>query len=215
MATPIVAGEDIEVTVYTDDNEQIGVNVVHYEVASIVSAPTYEDMASALSSAIAAAYKPWLHEDAAYAGLKVRRILTLLSPMPWFSSNQNGLGTGGAPMPRQLSGLIRKRINAAGPKGRGRFYAAFPGSEMGDGRSVSAAGIAQLGLIEDALFNQGTNLTVSAGGSGTVVLTPMILARVPAPSFSPIIQTSISGEFATQRRRGFFGRANALPAELG
>lgn len=214
MATAIVAGEDIEVTIFCDDAEQIGVNVVHYEIASITSAPTYEGLATAFSAAVAGAYKPWLHDDAAYAGLKIRRILTLLSPMPWFSSTDNGLGQSGTRVPRQLAGLIRKRINAAGPKGRGRLYAPFPGGDMVTGGGVSAAGIAQLGVIEDVLFNQGTNLTVVTGG-GNVVLTPMMLARTPAPGFSPIIQTSISGEFATQKRRGFFGRPNALPAELG
>lgn len=214
MATPIVAGEDIEVTIYCDDSEQIGINVVHYEVASFTGTPTYETLATAFSAQVAAVYIPWLNDTASYAGLKIRKILTLLPPMPWFSTQGTALGSGGDSLPRQLSGLIRKRINAQGPKGRGRFYASFPGADMHLLGNVSAAGIAQLGLIEDVFFNQATNLSVSNGG-GATVLTPMMLNRTPAPSFSPLHVTSVSGEFATQRRRGFFGRPNALPAELG
>jgi len=209
----ILANQDkIEVTYFCVASEQIGVNVVHYDVSAVVGTPTYEELADDLTTSVADDFKPWLSDNANYSGLKIRLVGETPAPAPVYTAGGAGVGTGGATLPRQLAGLIRKRLDLAGPQGRGRMYVPFPGADMQENGAVSAAGQAQLGLIRAAVFGAAGSIALTPG-TGSCTLAPVLWNRA-TDSFSGLVSTQISPQFATQLRRGYFGRPNALPAEL-
>jgi len=214
MATSIVANDVLEHTIYTQADEQLGVNVCHYRVSGVTGLPTYEQLVTLMSARIASPYKDWLADGAGYAGCKLRLLAGPTSPAPWFSTEDFGAGTAGDFTPRQLAGLIRKRVNFAGPKGRGRFYAAFAGDTMFNGPVVGAAGLTVLGEISDTLFNGAAPLTLVPAVGTTVTLVPGILLGGTGNIVTDLTSAAVSGEIATQKRRGFYGRPNSLPGEL-
>jgi len=214
MAWTIANNDYLEVTIFCVQGEQVGVNVVHFQVGSIVGTFTAEELADEYSNYVAAAYKAWLSDTANFQGVKLRLVGEEgIMPAPVYSAGGGGVGTGGALMPRQVAGLIRKRREAQGPSGRGRVYAPFPGLEDHDLGALSADGQTRLGAIRAVLFGNPAPIALTPGASGACNFTPVMYTRA-SNTFSLVIRSEISSQFATQKRRGYFGRPNALPAEL-
>jgi len=103
-------------------------------------------------------------------------------------------------------------IQIGTPKGRGRFYASFPGDEQRTGKEVSVGGQSILGLLRTAVFGTAGVLDLTPG-TGECELIPVLYNRETDP-VSALSLTQVSDQFATQKRRGYFGRPNTLPAEL-
>jgi len=215
MATVMAQNDVIEVSAFSDFAEQIGVNIYHYKVGVVTGAPTYEQLAVWLEERFSPEYIDWLCDAASWSGIKLRLLAGPTGPAPWYSAADAAAGTSGTPIPRQLSGMIRRRVNLAGARGRGRVYIPFPGATMMNGASVSAAGMTVLGNIRDATMGAPGILTSTPSVGTTAQLIPGLLFGGSGNVTNDLVAVDLAGEFATQKRRGFFGRPNSLPSELG
>jgi len=213
MTWTLAVGHRLEVTAYMSNAEQVGVNVLLYTVEAVTGVPDAELMADAISTRFATPYINWISDDCVYAGVKVRGLNVPLGPAPVFSDTGANGGNGGAGLPRQLTGLLRKRANLQGPKGRGRTYLPFPGATSINGDALSAAGLTLAELIRTAIWNTPGGFILTLAGGATVTLMLRIGTSALLQGTQIDVMTA-STQFATQRRRGSFGRPNTLPSEL-
>lgn len=115
-------------------------------------------------------------------------------------------------MPAQNAGLIQFHSSVGGSRGRGRMYAPFPNQAAQTGTGALAAG------YETALTNIASQMiggwsipNVGVGG-GTVTVKACTKYTVGAPAVAfPMDALTIASGFATQKRRGFFGKPNNSP----
>lgn len=212
MSWNLVINEGLEVSAFSQFFEQAGIDVFHYTVLSLTGSPSAQAVTDELSSSIGPAYAAWLTSSGTFVGLKMRE-LTPTPAAPVYSTTAIIDGLGGGPIPRQLAGLITKRANIAGPRGIGHIYAPFPGADMMDGERLSIAGRTILTSLSTAIIGAPGDLVVAVGGGVSATLRPVIRGQ-PAGVFRTITEKNVSSQFATQRRRGFYGRPNALPPEF-
>lgn len=214
MATNLVADMVLEVSLYHQMDAQVAINVLKYIVLSVTSTPSDLDLAEAIGSNYDDNILPWLASEATYAGNKVRILYPgPLLPPPVFSSAGAGSGLGGAAIPGQCTGLLRKKGSVQGPKGRGRIYVPFPGNSMRTSDSVSTAGRTALDDIANLLIDTDGKPSFTTVG-GVVNLQMILSLNGSPPNAIPVIGYDRANSFATQKRRGIFGRVNVLPGEL-
>ncbi len=208
---PILAiGQFLRQTIWTQKGNQAGLMVHHWRVSAVVApAPTDQEAVADLSTIIAPSIKGLLAAEASYLG----SILSVVFPAnlaPVFSTVGAGVGTvAGEPLPTQVAGLITLRSAVAGRMGRGRKYVPFPGEAdnvTGDG--PTAGYVVRLNTLASNLTTQ---RTVASLGGGSAVLIPVIFRRA-LPNLSNDVNAFTSRtKWATQRRRGAFGRPNVAP----
>jgi hypothetical protein len=171
-----------------------------------------------MDSVIAPVYKPLLANVAEYKGVQVS---INRSTFPYRQINlpvaQNtgaGVGTGGAiPMPKQTAGLLRFQTLNAGPAGRGRWYLPFPpqDADSGGGTASAAYVLALLALGGEV----GVGISLSASGRTAILVRALVhnppKGGGPVPVPSPVVDFVGSPFWATQKRRGSFGRTNKSP----
>lgn len=200
----------LQVTVVTAQQDQIGLNILHYHCYGIAGgAVTDVDFCSAVDALYAPLYKPLLNATAEYRGI-IAQIVYPSRFVAVFSSANSGIGTAGAdPMPKQVCGFISKRTIFAGRNQRGRSYIPFPSQSSNSAPDdIPSAGymtdLAVLAIQMSAL------VTVTAAGN-TADLRPVIWS--PAEEATPKIIEVCRGldVWATQRRRGDYGRKNVPP----
>jgi hypothetical protein len=132
---------------------------------------------------------------------------TLLTPVGNTTGNGFGDNAGDA-LPRQTSGIISLVTALGGRKNRGRVYVPFPSETDNAIAGHPTAGyVTALGDL--AAILTGPYIGVGAGGN-TNDLQPVILHRVDG-SVTPITGHFERSFWATQRRRGDFGRPNTGP----
>lgn len=207
MAIPV--GNIIEIKTYSYLTDQVGINIRHFTIGANPGGGLDEQtVADELSNLVARVYTPWLPADGEYRGLTLQnKNLGPLAPT-WISRVGAGQGKQTVePMPGQVSGLISLKTAQGGRAGRGRVYMPFPSENFnGPGTKLNALGQAALDAI--ALM-WGSPLGLVVGLAGTV-LTPVIFHRATTTS-TPVIGAKANARFATQRRRGAFGRVNPSP----
>lgn len=200
--------------------KQAAVNSAWYTVASIGDPPaTDADFATAMDAAIGPVMKPLLSAVATceYRGVQVTvnnsdypyKNITL----PVNGTAAAGAGTGGdIPMPTQTCGLIRFQATRPGPGGRGRWYLPFPpqDSDSGGGSPSNARILLQLDLAAVV----GVNVALSEGGRTANLVRVLVHSpyKGSIPGLPSPVQDFISSTlWATQRRRGNYGRTNSSP----
>jgi len=194
---------------YTPD--QIGLNRTYWKQTAITAAGvTDAEAADAFDNTFHATYKAWMSASAKWRGVSWRKV-AIPTPLAATSITRDGVGT--APqgnLPTQVSGIITLRTPVA--KGRGRVYPPFPSVEWKlVGGGMTAAGAVALAQIS-ALY-AAPNVVLGAGGTATYEL-QVYWKGLPGPifyGFDPVVQVATRDRFATQRRRGQFGRINTLP----
>jgi len=169
---------------------------------------TDQEVCNALDTLLAPLYKPALSNTATYYGLRVKKIWPLPVFIPVTRHSHTGAGTGDSiPAPAQLSGIITKQTAGVGRSKRGRIYIPFPSTAYLDTDSTpTATYLTVLGAIAPALFAGDTIV----GASGTANILPIIWGRV-AHSMADVTASRVNDKFATQRRRGEYGRQNTIP----
>lgn len=221
MAAALVLGDIIKARFWcstASGGGQAAVNTIGYKVANVGgTGATDQDVADQLNTLAAADYIALLSTNATYDGVQVQICLTGYPFKAKYSSVSNIVGAGpgtvtGNVMPTQTSGLISYQSAFAGQQFRGRSYIPFPGgadnTTTGDPtagyvmRLTTLAGVLETGLI-----------ITPAGGTVTLV---RVLLNGPdkggiTPNPSPVVGATPSIRWATQRRRGDFGRQNRSP----
>lgn len=208
----IVAGHILECIVYTSYRGQVAQNVFHYKVNSAGGSPTTDDIVAQVEADFNGSWKALMCDDADWEGISLRNLTPVPLEVASFSGAQNGPGVHGAPIPGQLCYLLTKKTAEAGPRGRGRMYIPFPGLDGLDqtsGKVHTDTGILLQTLIDDI---EGPE-TQTAGGF-SVNWTIGLYRPTEDVRFIPLRSFTASDEYATQRRRGAYGKQNSLPSEL-
>lgn len=220
MTTPLAPGNLVQLRVWTRmvASFQAGVNSAWYVVSTVGGSPaTDTDVAATLDAQLAAPYKAALNNSADYRGCQA--IIHSATPpypataLPGFSITGAGAGTGGAvPMPKQTCGIIRFQTDRPGPSGRGRWYTAFPPQAGDSGGGTVAAAYAT--LLQAIATPASAGYSISVGGRTALIVRVLVHGKNKAGIYPPpdgVTATAIDPYWATQKRRGSFGRFNFSP----
>lgn len=215
VSTPVSVNDILgsEVVVNDPAEQQTAVLRRYWFVFSRVGslAVTFGDIAAALDTLWAADYKQLVYNSATYNGTRVRRFFPVAPQMAqWEVVTANaGVGTAGAvALPTQTCGLISLSGDLIGKSAEGRQYVPFPSAS--DNVTTGTPSSTYLTLLS-ALgqdLSQPVVVTGVSGGSVTIVpgLFSLALGR-----FTQINAHLQRAAWATQKRRGAFGRVNRPP----
>ena len=186
--------------------DQLGLNVRHYKCTAIVGVGSVDLLAIATAFYVNfnSLYTQLLSEHALFEGTSCQRV----SPdeTSTYASTDAGIPgeSVGDLLPRQVSGMITLYSPLIGRKNRGRCYVPFPGEAANDVDSTPVAGyVTVLQELADLLA---APQDISAG-SATATLVPVI-RHADATSETQLDRGVARDKWATQRRRGSYGRAN-------
>jgi hypothetical protein len=218
MPRTMEAGDVLKFSVWCRDSEQASVNTFYYLVQNIGPGGPPNDFEAAVDFDILAGvqWTPMIANTASYAGTQCQIVSRPPFRIPQFSTASAGSGTAGAiGMARQTAGLITWRTDFPGVSGRGRTYMPFPSTTDDAGLGIPTAGYqSQL----DSLIAALTSVTSVTGAGGTQADVAFVLAHYALPRVAeqvPTVTFIRQGQsrlkWATQRRRGSFGRSNAVP----
>jgi len=162
------------------------------------------------SEIITAIQSPWaacLSVSAAFAGIGLDKLSTFPVPARVYASEFEDGTVAGDPLPSQCAGLISWRTALAGKRNRGRTYMPFPAeADNAVTEFPSADYQARLQTLASTL----ENITLLNTEAGDIFLR-MQVNSVAGNTFTDVDGYLIRAKWATQRRRGQFGRPNALP----
>jgi len=202
-----VVGDILELVIHTKAQDQAGINVRHYRVASVAAGGVaLGPIVEHFESWFASAYKPLMSLAAAWEGSLISKVWPLPRSAASYSIDAQGPGAVvGDLMSTQTCGIITLYTNRAGRSGRGRAFIPFP-SETDNGPDGNPTAAYTNNLITLASVLTG-DVTVTLAGA-TTILNPVIWKR--GTDQHNVISTRFAqGVWATQRRRGAKGRPNA------
>lgn len=209
MSIPLVVNDICEAILATFVDGQTSITKLHYTVSTVGGSPaTTADAAQAVDGAFTAVLKQLIFNDADYRGVSFQRLWPGPVAIADIYTGTAGAGSAGATgLPKQSCGLITWRTGLIGRPFRGRTYMPFPASAADTGDGLPTA--AYVTLLGTFAVNYLTPLAISASGR-TATLVPAIYHR--ALHTADRILTSLQRTaWATQRRRGDYGRANPPP----
>lgn len=217
MATVIPTGELIRVRFWVQDGDQAAVNTIYYlTTGANTGGLTDQEACDSLQIQYNPLYVAVLNNNAEWRGVQMQ-IVTEPPLIPVFNNSNPLVGTAGAiALPKQTCSLVQYQSNFAGRKYRGRIYIPFPASADTslDGKP-SASYLTRLLDIQTQLAN--TSFLNDTGGTKFIAVQQVIPHFLrkgdPGPELPPtaVASWTISSRWATQRRRGAFGRQNISP----
>jgi len=198
----------------TDNLFQATVNTVQMRIEATAGVPTLQIVANNFLSVVAPLYRALLPEDVDFAGVSIRNITDYPLEVAWYARQTTRPGLiATTTAPGQLAALISFYSEIAGPQGRGRVYFPFlPYSKINNYDNVDEAWRTDLEVLSDFL-TQG-NTFGSGGNSVTITWGHSRVPADPALNWTPWVKGVAHAGIATQKRRGFYGRANNLPTQL-
>lgn len=214
MATTLTAGMLLQLRAYTLKANQVGVTTFHHQVVS-ASGPiaTDADFLLAWGTIYSSEFIAIMSAEADYIGSSIQ----VLAPGPLgllrTDNIGHGPGTGGTDsLPSQTSGLITWGTNLGGRAYKGRIYMPFPMTTANNAGGFPVPGYL-VGL--DAIGNEYVNHTAWSLSGGSQLIAPVLVHRKNKAGVTPVpslITSWTSHPFwATQRKRGAFGRPNTIP----
>lgn len=214
----LVVGNLYKARLFSFLDNQVGINTVYYLCTSIVGvAPTEGDAADELSSTIGPELRALMTNTAQYVGADVQNV-SGVKPFPLQSGSllSSGIGAAGTdPLPTQVSGCITFQTDFTGQAYRGRFYVPFP--DNNENAVVppihpNAGYITGLNAMAVSLV-VGLSVSPIVGTHATMalVLKHGINKAGLTPPPTPITNFRSNPKWATQRRRGNYGRSNLFP----
>lgn len=200
----------VRVCCYSTTLGQISLNNTYWLVgAQSGTGATAAQIATVLDNGFAPVYKALMPSVASYHGTQVQKINGTLG-LAVASTANDGPGTNGsAILPAQDSGIIAWGTAIGGRHGIGRIYPGF--------LSINATNVngQMLAGTQTLLQNIGNEylLSATAGSGGNTSTLSLYLrsAQAAGVQFYPVITATARLKFATQRRRGQYGRLNPLP----
>lgn len=205
----------IEVVMVSRFLDQLGLNIRHYRVDAIQGQGfTLGQFATLMGGVVGPVYKPAMGTQATYLGTLVRIVgIGASSPAAWDTVG-TGVGTAiGDMMAKQTCGLLGFTTAFAGRGNRGRTYVPFPTESQNDPTGVPAA--AYQALL-DTIAQMWMGIRIIAGPDGGTS-TPVLFHKREG-SMSTLLAYIVRTKWATQRRRGDYGRVNPVgggPISLG
>jgi hypothetical protein len=212
MSIPVL-GNIITMRVWTTQAEQAAVNTFHYLVVAVGgTGANLQTIADAFDTAISADWRSLVPSECEYKGAQayVDQV-----PLPNFAignAHAGGGGAAGVTQARQACGIITWITAFAGRAFRGRSYMPFPPTtDDQSGGIPTNLYLAALSTMAGDLLAFGT-----AGTGGNTTTMQMVLLHKKnkagvTPPPSAITLGFPRPRFATQKRRGSYGRANSSP----
>lgn len=184
---------------------QIGITGCHFQIFSNTATTCHlGDVAFEIQTAVTGALVSLMDSDTSIIGCKVTA--PEISPLPLAGVCSDDATGGEAPpgLPGQDSGIITKTSDLSGRTYRGRCYVPFPYTAAQDDDDTPTADyVDRLAVFAGDFL---TTQNVTAGG-GLAVCKPVLYNRVTTV-ITPITGFTPRKLWATQRRRGNYGRAN-------
>jgi hypothetical protein len=209
----ITVSTTLELRIYCKQGQQVSVNTLHWK-PSAVSGPTITeaDFLAVIEPIYAPLWKGIINNNATYEGMTMQ-IIT--APISLASKNNlsTGFGTGGATSAAtQTAGLIQWGTGLGGRKYRGRLFLPFPSTaEDGTTGFPNTGYMVGLAAIKDEYVGH-TAWTI---GGGAQTILPVLRHRKDKTGVTSDPTVIFSGTpvqaWATQKKRGYFGRPNASP----
>lgn len=210
----LVIGDIIEVVSVCKTTDQIGLNVFHYRVDGVGVADPLSKIVDCLEGVgvtYSANLLACISSSAEFRGYRVRR---LNAPFSIFFDDTRGAGPGtvaGDMLPRQVAGLISKRVLVPGRRKGGRYYCPFPGEGDNAATAVPTAGYKT--RLDALAVSIGSTLT-----TGLTFIASPVVQQITYVGGVMILgatrnyaQAVANDKWATQRRRGSYGRTNVSP----
>jgi len=210
MGFPLLDQSYCELRIYSTTENQVAINTIRFRVDTPGGAQDSDDLLDKMEADLATPFKNMLSANANYAGMSLQDF-PARSYLP--SYNKDGAGVGavaGNMLPSQTCGLLSFRSISAGAKARGRMYIPFPSvaSQTADGYPA-AAYQTLANIFADVMIPVWTLATTP--GCNVV---PIITKKAALVVSYPVVTWNFPSYWATQRRRGGFGRPNVLPGPL-
>lgn len=206
---PFAIGDVVETVFRSQNVEQAGINVRHWTVTAAAPASmTDQDVANQFQALVGPLIAACMGSNSNMLQTAVRKVngVPIGAQTPSNTPTIPGAVVSGD-LPRQTSGLITLRTLTIGRKGRGRMYVPFPPTTLSDVNGQPTAGyLTALTALRNVV---GANVVLT-DGVNVMTFQPCLYKRgalVGTPVTSAVNRLS----WATQRRRGSFGRPNALP----
>lgn len=211
MTIPISAGDVFLVRIICQLDQQVSVNAKLVRCSQSDANPSVllTELADAISTDLGPKYVDLLSVDATYRGVSVQRVNPQPKTIPVVSIVQQSGGlVVGNPLPPQTAGLVSLKGSAAGRRFQGRIYLPFPGEN-----SNAAEGVPSFDYVVDAnsigtSMITGYSIAGTIGGSAEFVYTLDVTGADVNKDFNSFVTRP---GWATQQRRGAFGRTNITP----
>lgn len=201
-------------TIFTFLGQQMAMTSVNFQLNSLTGTGGDDlgDASLQLMAGMSNAWKLAVSTAATMVGSKLAQVGPGPLPLPGIATDGGVCSGGSSPLPQQVSGIIKNTTARGGRAFRGRSYVPFPYAAAVDtDYTPTAAYVTKLGTIAADWIN---TTTITIAGS-TYTFIPVIYHRkagksgVPAANtFDYVVGTVAEKEWATQRRRGDFGRVN-------
>ena len=209
MGVTLIVGQVLVAKYHSWQSPQLGLNIRRLRITEITGGTTVlqQDCADALSVVVGPLLRANMTEHAEYRGLtmKIHGGTTVQD----ISIAGAGIGSiQGEALPAQVSGIITLKTDSAGRAGRGRMYIPFPSEEDSDQAFGPMAGYMQ-GLVGIGAYHANEQSITIPGGSMKIRFGLYI--PFGADFTKDFTGYNARQKWATQRRRGSYGRPNSLP----
>lgn len=214
MATSVVAGDIVvsQVVCYSTAEQQSAVLNRYWYVFSVTGGSvTFGQIATQLDTNWNAQYLAMMPNVASYRGTRVRRVFPVVPAMAQWEAEIGNAGNGSEGsigLPTQTCLLIQLYTDFVGKKAQGRQYVPFISSNFVTSTGIPNSAAITAGLLIAAELT--SPVTVTAGG-GSAVIVPILFNPVVPSTVYQLKRADVPPAFATQKRRGLFGRTNKVP----
>lgn len=213
---PVMKLARTRVTLFTTYRNQVAMNVLHYCPAlddfRTFDQTDLQNFVDTLQPMLTTDFRACLSQEASYLGMQARYLGAFPSE-DLIATNTVGAGIGTAAAagtePSQVCGLLRKRSGFPGRNKQGRFYMPFvPRGAAGNDDLLTNAYKTLLTALASQLSDF---VVVDPFGAAETIFHPCLQSHVRSSVPVYLETVTVADGFATQRRRGFFGRPNAVP----
>ena len=208
MATAIAAGKVYQTRFFCQEVGQVAINVMNWLCITTTGGSAFPiDFANNLKTGMNTLFPPILNNNAYFRGVGCQQSQAPKDAEVYAAAGPT-VGTGGAtPLPKQCAGLSSLYDGFAGRKHRGRVYWPFASTTLNTVDGIpSTAYMTALAAIKTAL----TSAIVVTGTGGTATLVLAIFHRLTQTADEVTTWTNRQ-TWATQRKRGDYGRLNVSP----
>lgn len=196
--------------------DQVAISTRYFKVGAITGGPVSENaFITSLDTSLSALYIPLLTNGALYIGSNIQSLLggpPYEQPTGTNANQANGTG-GTRPMPGQVCGIYSTTSELTGPGFRGRSYVPFPDTTAGSTAAPSIPIPTYQALLSALAINVIGSLNVTGGGGTTTIQWELCEFSPGGAVFAtvPLTDFIVRPRWATQKRRGDYGRTNPQP----
>src|SRR5215831_870430 len=204
MPISVLVNDLIQARVYCYFQSQLSVNVCNYVATAVTPQSTIEDWALSYEALVAPRWRACIAKGALYHGIHATLYRAGQKFRSLFRNASQGVGTTTnlQALPKQTCGIITKLTDFGGPEGRGRLYVPFP---YVDG-TIDAVGPSNGQQVSMNAVAAVVAQPITVGSVGFEVQSQPVLINRKTLQRTNIIGSRTGTLWATQRRRGDYGR---------